>query len=195
MGDVLGRLDDHRVSAEQRGKHFPGRDREWKVEGRNQADDADGPAIAHRPFGAKLRGDHMAEEPATFGRGVVSSVDSLLYIAPGFSQNLAHFASHGIRDGLLSLDQEIADPPQHVTPDRRRGPAPERKAPLAERTGPRPRGRGESESGKRPIRSSGRGRVAILEVRSIGGLRPLSRDEIAERLGLGRPADPGLTYV
>src|SRR5947209_7795783 len=34
---VLGRLEDHSISANERWKHLPGRDRHWKIERTNEA--------------------------------------------------------------------------------------------------------------------------------------------------------------
>ena len=59
---VFGRLEDARVSAEQRRKHLPGRNRHRKVERRDDAADADRPAEAHRPLVPQLARHRVAEQ-------------------------------------------------------------------------------------------------------------------------------------
>jgi hypothetical protein len=61
VGNILGRLDDHRVPTEQRGKHFPGGDRKREVEGSDESYHPDGPAVAHGPLGTQLGRDHVTE--------------------------------------------------------------------------------------------------------------------------------------
>ena len=104
----------------------------------------------------------MAEQPAPFGGRVVGGVDALLDVAPGFGQHLAHLAGHRVGDGFFALDQEIADAAEHVAPARRGRSRQSANPRLAERTAAS-MSRG-SESGNRPIRSVGLGRVAVVEV-------------------------------
>ena len=178
---VFRRLDDHGVSAHQRGEHLPGGDGQREVERRDQADQADRPAVAHRPLGSELGRDHVTEEPPAFGRRVVGGVDSLLHVAAGLRQHLPHLTRHGIGDRVLPLDQQIAHAAEHVTPDGRGGPRPHREAAL--RRAHRgldvpPVGVRESSDQIRRVR-----RIPILEVRVRRRCDPLAADVVLEGLG------------
>src|SRR6186997_3321595 len=114
MRHVLGWLEDHRVSAEQRRKHLPRRDGHGEVERRHQATYADGTPEAHRPLRLQLTRHGVAKEAASFSGGVVRRVDAFLYVPARLLEWLPHLAGHQVRDLLLTIGHEIAYPSQHV---------------------------------------------------------------------------------
>src|SRR5688572_30570923 len=79
--NIFGRLEDHCVSTDERGKHFPGGNRQRKVERANQPGDSYRAAITHRPLVAELAWHGVPEQAAAFARGVVSRIDALLNVA------------------------------------------------------------------------------------------------------------------
>ncbi len=111
---VLGRLEDARVPAHERGKHLPRRNRERKIERCDDPGDADRPAKAHRPLVPQLRRHGVAEETAPFRRRVVRSVDPFLHVAARLGERLAHLARHQVRDLVLSPGEEVADAAKHL---------------------------------------------------------------------------------
>ena len=179
VGDVLGGLEDHRVSAQQRRKHLPGRNRERKIERRDEAGDADRAPIAHRPLVAQLRRHHATEQSPAFGRRIECGVDPLLHVAARLGENLPHLARHRARNDVLSLDEQLPHALQHLAADRRRCLGPLRKPAFGRGNRAlqivRPRTR-EAADHVVPVR-----RVAILEV--VTGRRgdPVARNEILER--------------
>jgi len=178
MRHVFRRFEDHGIPAHQRGKHFPRRNRERKIEGRDQPGDADRPAIAHRPLVAELRRHDATEQPPPFGRRVERGVDPLLHVAAGLGEHLAHFARHRARERVLALDQQLSHPLQNLATNRRGRLGPERKAALRRGDGalqvfgPRTR---EAPDHVVPI-----GRIAVLEVLARGGGGPIPSDEVLE---------------
>src|SRR5687767_4331288 len=61
--NVFSGLENAGVPAEERRKHFPGWNRQRKIERTNQAGHTDGSAEAHRPFVAQLTRRRMSEKP------------------------------------------------------------------------------------------------------------------------------------
>src|SRR5688572_19523224 len=78
MRNVFGGLEYTGVTAEERRKHFPGGNRQRKIEWANQAGHADRSAEAHRPFVAQLTRRGMSEQPPALARSVIRGVDPLL---------------------------------------------------------------------------------------------------------------------
>ena len=123
----------------------------------------------------------MAEEPASLGRRVVRGVDPLLHIPAGLGQDLAHLPRHRVGDGFLSLDQQVADPAEHVASRRSGSPGPQGKPAL-----------GGADRGVHvlairigePPDQVGRVRgIAVIEVGIGAGGYPLTGDEVLEGLG------------
>src|SRR6266403_1277204 len=98
MRYVLGRLEDHRVSAYECRKHLPGGNRHREVERTNESRDSDRTAVAHRPLVPKLARNCLAEEAASLTRRIVRGVDSLLHVATRLGERLPHFARHRVGD-------------------------------------------------------------------------------------------------
>src|SRR6185437_12244826 len=117
--DIFRGLDDHRVSAQQRGEHLPRGDRHGEVERRHQTGDPDRPPKTHCPFVAQLTRHRVAEETAAFGCGVVRRVDALLYVALGFAHGFAHLARHERRDVVFARAHQVADAAEHIAATRR----------------------------------------------------------------------------
>ena len=186
---VLGRLEDARVPAHQRREHLPRRDRERKVERRDDAGDADRAAEAHRPLGAQLAGHGVAVQAAPFRRREVRGVDALLHVAARLGERLAHLARHEVGDLVLARRHQVADAPQHVAAGRRRRAAPELEAAPRRRHGPlHVLHAGEREAADDVARV---GRIHVVEVLARGGGDPLTGNEIPEGLhaSLGARSD------
>ena len=115
VGDVLGGLEDHRVSAQQRRKHLPRGDRHRKVERRDDAANPNRTSVAHRPLVAHLARHGVAEQATPLGCGVVRRVDPLLDVAARLGEWLPHLSRHEIGDLVLASRQDVADTPQNVT--------------------------------------------------------------------------------
>src|SRR5687768_410211 len=115
MGNVFSGLEHARVPAEERRKHFPGGNRQRKIERTNQAGHADRPAEAHRPFVTQLARRGMSEEPPPLARGVVRGVDPLLNISARLGERLAHLARHSVGDLLLSASENVANPSEYIS--------------------------------------------------------------------------------
>src|SRR2546423_3648632 len=178
MRDVLGGLEYHRVPANKRGEHLPGRNGHRKIERADQSGDSDRPAVAHRPFIAQLTRYGLSKKTPAFARRVVCRVDSLLNIAPGFSQRLSHLARHCIRDLFLALGHDVADYSEHVTAAGCRCAAPSRESARRALDG----AIDVAFVGQRkfPDDVSAISRVSVVEI--FTGLRghPFSGDEVAE---------------
>src|SRR3989441_1044050 len=180
---VLGRLEEHGITAQQRREHLPRGDCQREVEWRDQPGDPDRPAEAHRPLVAQLRWDRAAEQPAAFGMGVIRGVDPLLHVAPRLGEHLAHLARHGARDLLLALHQQVAHAVQHLAADRRGRPAPGGKTTLGRRDGQgHVLGTGAWEAADHVVPVGG---VAVLEVRTRRRGDPIAGDEVLEVLRHG----------
>ena len=178
---VLGGLEDHGVPAQQRGEHFPGGDREREIERRDESRDPDRTAVAHRALVPQLRGDHAPEQPAALGRRIKRGVDPFLDVASRLGDDFPHFSRHRARDGILALDQELADALKHLPANRRGRFRPLREAAPGRVDGAlqvvRPRAR-EPADDVVPI-----GWVAILEVLTRRGGDPIAGNEVLEFRG------------
>ena len=181
VGDVLGRLEDHGISAQQRGEHLPGRNRHRKIEGRDEPRHADRAPEAHCPLVAKLRWHGAPEEPAAFRVRVVRGIDAFLHVPPRLGQHLAHLAGHSRRNRFFALDQQVADAMEHLAADRGRSLGPPGEPALGrlhragDVLGPGPR---EAPDDVAPLR-----RIAVLEIGARSGGHPLAGDEVLEVLG------------
>src|SRR5918992_2912035 len=113
--DILGGLEHDSVPTHQRGKDLPRWYRERKVEGRDDAGDANGPSKAHRPFIAQLAWHGVAEQSPALRRRIIRRIDSLLYIPARFGQGLPHLPRHEVGDLLLPPDEYVASSADHIT--------------------------------------------------------------------------------
>ena len=100
--DVLGGLEDDCVSAQERGKGFPGGNGEREVERRHETTNAHRAAKAHCPLRPELARHRVAEEAPPLRRRIVRGVDPLLNVATRLRQRLAHLAGHEVRDLFFS---------------------------------------------------------------------------------------------
>ena len=181
---VLGRLEDDRVSAEQRREHLPRGDRHREVERRDEPADADRPAEAHRPLVPQLARHRVPEQPAPLGRGVVRGVDAFLHVAARLRERLAHLARHEVRDLFLARRQQVADAAQHVAA-RGRGRAPPDLEAALRATRRRGRRRRRPRAGKRPITSLVSAGLTFSKYSPVDGSDPLAADEVLEDLHVG----------
>ena len=175
---VLGRLEHHRVTAQQRRKAFPGGDREREVERCHQAADTDGTPEAHCPFVAQLTGHSVSEELTAHGAGVVCGVDALLHVATGLGERLAHLARHDVGQLFLAGGEQVTDATQDVTARGGGQQLPRTESPYG--TGDRTidvRG-GRARKAAHEIRRVGR--IAVLEPGAGGCGHPLASDVIQE---------------
>ena len=112
MRDVFGRIEDHRIPADERRKHLPRWNRHRKIERADQSGDSDRAAIAHRPLVSQLARHSVSKEPASFTRRVIRGVDSFLDVAARFGEGLAHLPRHRVGDLFLSRGHEVANEAQ-----------------------------------------------------------------------------------
>src|SRR5438105_3068724 len=115
MWDILGRLEDHRVPANQSGKHLPGRNRHWEVERTNQSGDSNRAAITHRPLVTQLARNSFSKESPSFARRIVGGVDSLLHVTARLGKRFAHLPRHRVSDLFLAPGHDVANYAKHVT--------------------------------------------------------------------------------
>lgn len=180
MGDVLARLENHGVAAQQRRERLPRRNRERKIERRDEPRHTDRPAIAHGPFVREFAGNGVSEQPASLGRGVVRRVDSLLHVASRLGERLSHFPRHQVGDLFLSRREQVSDAPQHVATRRRRRPFP-----LLESAHRRRAGLihvGFARQRKAADHVARVGRVGVVTVPAGDRWHPRTPDEILPRL-------------
>src|SRR5690606_32274189 len=103
---------------------LPRGDREREVARRDDAADADRPAVAHGPLVAQLARHRVAEEPPPLRGRVIGRVNALLHVAARFFEDLAHLPRHDPGDLLLARGQDVTRAADDVAPPGRRGPAP-----------------------------------------------------------------------
>ena len=149
---VLRRLEHARVSADQRREHLPRRDRQRKIERRDDPAHADRAPIAHRPLGAQLARHRVAEQLASHRRRVVRGIDSFLDVASRLGERLPHLAGHEVRDLFLSPCRGCRRAAEHIAARRRRRAPPALESALR-RLAPRDRHRRRPIVGNVPITS------------------------------------------
>src|SRR5512132_458547 len=113
MRDVLRWLEHHSVSADQRWKHLPGRNRHWEIERTDEPSHTDRAPITHRPLVPKLARHGLTKKSSSLARGVVSRIDPFLHIAASLGERLAHLPRHRVGYLFLASGHDIADSPQH----------------------------------------------------------------------------------
>ena len=104
---VFGRLDDHRVAANERRNRFPRRNRHREIPRRDQSRDADWRAHAHCKFVGQLGRSGLAELAAAFAGHQVGHVDGFLHVAARFGEHFAHFARHVDREIFFALGKNF----------------------------------------------------------------------------------------
>ena len=157
----------------ERREHLPGRDREREVERRDEPDDADRPAVAHRPLASAAR-----TAPCGRRAGGPRWPRSRRCRCPPARRRGSRRAPCPSRGSSRRRSPPCARPAgRRPGGARRRAPAPASATRARSRawpSGPPRRRRAASESGKRPIRSRGVRRVAVLEV-GAGARAPPTR--------------------
>ena len=159
---VGGRLEDHRVAADQGVKRFPGGDGHGEVPRRDQSADADRFADGEAEFVGQFRRGRVAVEPSAFAGSQFGHVDGLLHVAAAFGDGLAGLAGDPLADGLLALGEDFTGAAEDGRAGRRRGAPPGG-------IGPRRRLHGAIEFGGRRV-----GRLANHLAR-IGGIARVNR--------------------
>ena len=99
---VGGRLQHHRVAADQGVQRFPGRDGHGEVPRRDQPANADRLADGEAELVGQLRGGRVAVEPSAFAGGQFGHVDGLLHVAAAFGDRLAGLAGDPARRSAVS---------------------------------------------------------------------------------------------
>ena len=108
-GCVCRRLEDDRVSGDERGRDLPRGDRDREVPRRDDADDADGHPDRHVELVRELGGRRLAEEAPALAAHVVAHVDRFLHVAAGLRLDLPHLVGHQIGDLGLVLEKELRE--------------------------------------------------------------------------------------
>ena len=175
---VVRGLEHHGVPAHECRDDLPGRNGDREVPRRDHADDADRLTDAHLELVGQLRRRRLAEETPALAGHVVAHVDRFLDVAARLREHLAHLARHQLRQLVLVLGEQRAEPEQDLTA-LRRGNEPPARVRLLRRLhsaidvlGRRPRERADQ------IAVGGAPALEGL----AGGIDPLAADEIAERL-------------
>ena len=121
---LLRRLPHHGVAADQRERGVPGPHRDRKIEGRDDAADAQRmPRLHHAVVGA-LGGDGQAVELARQADGEVADVDHLLDFAEPLRHDLAGLEGHQPAEIVLGGAQFLAEQAYELAAPRRRHRAP-----------------------------------------------------------------------
>ncbi len=173
MRDVLSRLEDHRVSAHERRKHLPGRDRHRKVERADETRHADRTAVAHRPLVPQLARDGLSKQPPALARRVEYAVSIPSCPSPEFQSVLPHLARHRVGDFFLPLRHDVADESKDIPPRGSRSAPPDGEAALGALDGAihvAPVGEWEP-----PDHIIAIGWIVVLEVLARIRARPISR--------------------
>ncbi len=129
-GSQFGGLEQHGVAVDQRRSHFPQRNGNREVPGRDHADDTDGfAAREEHPVGGSRR-VHLAVRLGRLTSEIAQNGNAARRFAARFGQRFAFLARHGLGDlfqpGLKQIGCLVQDV---AAPDHRRG-APARKGPL-----------------------------------------------------------------
>ena len=170
---VAGRLEHDRVAGDERRHHLPARDRHREVPGRDDPDDADRLADAHRPLVGQLGRDCVAECAAPLAGHQERDVDAFLDVAARLGEHLAHLAGHRAGEALLVLRHELAEAVEDLAALRSGRPSPAALGVLGRPHGPRDVGRGAGlEAADDVARVGG---VAALERRAGLRIRPTRR--------------------
>ena len=104
---IFGRLDHHRVSANQRRHNLPRGYGHGKIPRRNHGANAQRLARGHGIFIGQFRRSGLAEQAAAFARHVVGHVNGFLHIAASLGQDFAHLPGHVPSQVVFAVNQRL----------------------------------------------------------------------------------------
>ncbi len=149
------------------------RDRE--IPRRDDPDDADRLADAHRPLVGQLGRDGVAEAAAALAGHQERDVDPLLDVAAGFDEDLAHLQAHGPGEAFLVEREQLPEAVEDLAPARRGRAPPAREGGLGRSDGPSDvGGRARLEAADDPARIGG---IVAVEGAAGFGIDPVAGDE------------------
>ena len=91
---LFRRLPDDGIAADQRQRRIPRPDRDRKVEGRNDAANAQRVPGFHHPVVGALGGNRQAEQLARQTDRIIANIDHFLHFAKAFGGDLSGFERH-----------------------------------------------------------------------------------------------------
>ena len=174
----IRRLQHDSVAADQRRRHLPRRDRDWKVPGRDQSDDAKRATPGLDEDAVPLGRNIVAAEPRALSTDEPKNVDRAADFAPRFRERLPLLARHLARDLIGSRLEDVGGPVEDLAalgrrqrrPGRLRGPGGRNGLPRVVRV----------RLLKRSDDLARVGRIPVLERGAATCRDPLAPDEILE---------------
>ena len=173
-----GRLEHHRVAANQRRRQLPGGNRGRKIPGRNQTHHAERLADGEHMDAIALGGNQHAGHARAFAAEVAQDVDGAPHFALGFGQRLAFLARHVGAELIELAIHDVGGLVQQIAASRRR-----HRRPGWEGRGSR--GGGIGHILRRALREEADHLIRIRRIAILEGLRrsgPLAIDVVLKSL-------------